>query len=272
MEPADILARAHHARQAQIALDSTRAVRRRLQGVDLRDKRDLGGAVGALVPTLLQQRAASARLAQDYFREGRALAGVGARGIPETGADAGDAEDRIRSSLWILARGRMRDERFRDESEEAFERAYEQARERATREMVGASVRHTLNGGREAIRLLSGADDRVQGWVRVTSQDARVCAFCAMLASREDYKGASFKASDVRFKMGGNPMADAKVHDSCRCSLRPVFYGQGTPEHTRAAQRLWYDLSEGDGRDAWLSFRRNYQAMMKQKATTWAAA
>lgn len=110
------------------------------------------------------------------------------------------------------------------------------------------------------------------GWVRITSRDDRVCAFCVMLASREDYKATSFSRSDARFTMGGNPLANAKVHDGCRCSLRPVFYGQGTPEHTRVAQRLWYDLSESDGRESWLSFRRKYDAMMRAKTPVWQAA
>lgn len=265
LTPLDIVARAHHRQQAKEAMAAVTSVRREFAGVDLRDRRQVTAAVDRATPTLLQQRAASIRRARTFYNESLLLARVRAsRGLPVV-EDDDTAEDRIRTSLYVTSRGRL--------AKRADEESYERAAQKNRAEVERATVRHTLDGGRSQIVGLVKADDRVKGFVRVTSQDARVCAFCAMLASREDYKATSFKASDIRFKMGGNPLANAKVHDGCRCSLRPVFYGEATPDHTLRARELWYELSEGDGREAYLSFRRKYEGLLRAGAeTVWQAA
>ncbi|SHT52999.1 Uncharacterised protein [Mycobacteroides abscessus subsp. abscessus] len=60
---------------------------------------------------------------------------------------------------------------------------------------------------------------RAIGYARFT--DNKPCYFCAMLASLGAFflSKDAFKASDKKFTGPGT----AKVHDHCRCSLRPVF-------------------------------------------------
>ena len=261
--PFDRLARAHRAQQARQALAAATVVRRRFGGVDMRDRQQVANAVDATVPTLLQRRQSSIALGRTYYRRARILSTGTDRPASAPIPTATDAEAQMRSSLWFLTReaGRAREEA-----------SYARRRKAAEEALVGAAVRHTLNGGRETVLQLVKGDDRAMGAVRVTSQDNRVCAFCVMLASREDYKGTSFVHSDARFIFGGNPLANAKVHDGCRCSIQVIFYGQGTPDHTRRAQDLWYDLSEGDGKDAYRSFRRNYNRMVRSNTPVWQAA
>lgn len=262
LTPLDIVARAHHRAQVGEALVADQSVRRQMRGIDLRQPRQVGLAVNQLAPTILQRRAASIRRSRAYYAQARSLAGFGEVG-PEDRTQ-GWAEEKLRSSLYITARGRL--------EKRADERSYAKAYDMAVDEMAGVAVRWTLDGGREDIIDHVRRDEVAVGFVRVTAQDSKVCYFCAMLASREDYKATSFDRSDARFQFGGAPLANAKVHDRCRCSLRPVFRGEATPDATLRARTLWYDLSEGDGREALLSFRRNYNALLRSGGPVWQAA
>jgi len=262
LTPLDIVARAHHRLQAREALVATQQVRRQMTGIDLRQPRQVGLAVNQLAPTLLQRRAASIRRAQTYYNDAREVAGFGR--LPLAPASQEWAEEKLRSSLYITARGRL--------EKRADERSYAKAYDMAVDEMAGVGVRWTLDGGREEIIDIVKRDEVAVGFVRVTAQDSKVCYFCAMLASREDFKATSFDKSDPRFAIGGNPLANAKVHDRCRCSLQAIFRGEATPDHTLRARTLWYDLSEGDGREALRSFRRNYTALLRSGAPVWQAA
>lgn len=93
----------------------------------------------------------------------------------------------------------------------------------------GAAIRQAMNGGRGAVNDIVRKDRRAIGYARFT--DSNPCYFCALLASKGTvYKIGSFKASDAKFKDNENApdlpegYSDvAKVHDHCRCSLRPVF-------------------------------------------------
>lgn len=92
---------------------------------------------------------------------------------------------------------------------------------------TGVGVKFALNGGRGEVQELVTAEaeanpDVAVGWARFTEDsDTGPCYFCAMLAS----KGAvyvdaeSFAESNRRFVGDGV----AKVHDNCKCSIRPVF-------------------------------------------------
>lgn len=105
----------------------------------------------------------------------------------------------------------------------------------------GAAMRQAMNGGRNATGNVVRFDRKVIGYARVT--DGNPCWYCALLASR----GAVF-ATDS-FNKGGRLRFDgvltksdrdfkapkdgpelpsgfsnvAKVHDHCRCQLRPVY-------------------------------------------------
>lgn len=84
---------------------------------------------------------------------------------------------------------------------------------------AGAAVaRHVGNGQRHQVQDTVKTDRRAIGYIRVTSGDP--CYFCAMLASRGPvYKEDSFEQSDLLFDGEGRH----KVHDSCACSMRPVY-------------------------------------------------
>lgn len=120
---------------------------------------------------------------------------------------------------------------------------------------ASAAIRHALDGGRETLAETVKADRLALGWARVTR--GRPCYFCAMLASRGPaYKAASFAASDPRFEGGeGN----ARVHDSCNCSLEPVFKTDADwPGKAREWEQLWKDSTRGES-DKINAFRRAYE-------------
>lgn len=131
-----------------------------------------------------------------------------------------------------------------------------EAKQVTTDKLAAAVVRHAQAGSRQTIHDSSEKDRVALGWVRVTR--ARPCFFCAMLASRgikyRAFKEGSFDASDARFTGDG----DAKVHDECGCSLKPV-YARNDP--LVAATEQWSDMWSlwgAGGGDAALRFRRGY--------------
>lgn len=107
---------------------------------------------------------------------------------------------------------------------------------------TGVGVKEALNGGRGEVQQLVAEDavDRLSsgeviGWARFTEDSATgPCYFCAMLASR----GAVY-LSDGSFDQSNRKIREinkwrkerrafvgdgvAKVHDHCKCSLRPVY-------------------------------------------------
>jgi hypothetical protein len=130
----------------------------------------------------------------------------------------------------------------------------EQAREVTTRKIAGSVARHAQNGGRQTLYDNILEDPVALGYIRVTKTDP--CFFCAMLASRGIVYGEdSFDFSDPRFTGSGN----AKVHDSCACSLKPVYDTQD-PMLVDVAnfEALWYQ-SDGTA----LGFRQMYEGRLK---------
>lgn len=83
------------------------------------------------------------------------------------------------------------------------------------------ATRITTDGGRAVVQRAVELDDEAIGWARVLNVNP--CSFCALLASRgAAYKKDSFKNSDPRF-LDGLIKGVAKVHDGCRCGMRPVY-------------------------------------------------
>lgn len=128
--------------------------------------------------------------------------------------------------------------------------------------LTGATVRHTLAGGRNTIQRSSEEDRVALGWVRVTKADP--CYFCAMLASRGlesgTYTKDSFAESDGRFVGPG----DAKVHDHCGCSLKPVYdLGDQALTRTQEFEAMWREWSVGSSKKAIITFRRGYEGRIK---------
>lgn len=132
-----------------------------------------------------------------------------------------------------------------------------EAKQVTTANLAQAAVRHAQAGGRQTVFDNSARDEVALGWVRVTRENP--CFFCAMLASRglqyRSFKEGSFDMSDARFTGDGN----AKVHDKCGCSLKPV-YTTNDPlvDKTEVFADLWSRWGAGGG-DATLRFRRGYE-------------
>lgn len=130
------------------------------------------------------------------------------------------------------------------------------AKQVTAKKLAAAAVRHAQAGGRQTVHDNSALDKTALGWVRVTRPEP--CAFCAMLASRgihyRSFKEGSFAASDAQFTGTG----DAKVHDQCGCSLKPV-YAKNDPilGLNKKFADQWTLWGAGGG-DALTRFRRGY--------------
>lgn len=250
----DLLTEAHRRQQLRIATVAAMRTRRdytRLVVPERPQTRRL--FVDQTIRNIMEDRSRSRAAASNYFRRMIQIEAPGTRYTPPPLRETDpNIEQRLRRSLYVTGAARPR----RHEEAGRLRRAEEVGRSG----VMGAAIRHTLNAGRD--RLMDEVrDTRVAtGYVRVTAMDRNVCWFCAMLASRTDYKERSFDKSDPRFKIGGNPFASAKVHDHCRCMLRPVF-DHDTPERTKYYEDLWYELSEGAD-DLAANFRRNWEAMV----------
>lgn len=115
---------------------------------------------------------------------------------------------------------------------------------------AGAAVRESLNGARGVTNNVMRVDRRIKGFARVT--DSNPCPFCALLAARGAVygKGAFYK-SDPKYKAHPDAVREvpdkwtniAKVHDNCRCMLRPVYR---TESGFDAAATHYKDLWESD--------------------------
>lgn len=108
------------------------------------------------------------------------------------------------------------------------EKTLEEAMTTGLHTSSGAAIRQAINGSRSVTRDVAEQDPSILGYARVTDSDP--CYYCAILASRGAvYRADSFVASDADFKGGsiadlGENWSDvAKVHDNCRCTLRPVY-------------------------------------------------
>ncbi|AER26069.1 hypothetical protein SSEA_SKINNY_17 [Mycobacterium phage Skinny] len=162
----------------------------------------------------------------------------------------------------------------------------------------GAAIRQAMNGGRNATGRVVKFDRKIVGYARVT--DGNPCWYCALLASR----GAVF-AKDS-FTKGGRTRFDgtltkadhefeapkdgpelpegysnaAKVHNHCRCQLRPVYANETSYARTRfeakrdeeaqfyfdqweAVSREWYWLSN---REKLRKFRDQYRPFQRKPA------
>lgn len=130
----------------------------------------------------------------------------------------------------------------------------------------GAAVRQAMNGGRGVTNEVMRVDRRVVGFARVT--DNNPCAFCALLASRGAVygKGAFARSDSAREADRANPKSTwaknpeaardvpdgwtnvAKVHNNCRCHLRPVFANESRWDAAaRHFLQLWEDRWKNSG-------------------------
>ncbi|KPG13736.1 VG15 protein [Mycobacteroides immunogenum] len=135
---------------------------------------------------------------------------------------------------------------------------------KAQKASSGAAQTRALDGGREMVQaqvLRLGPERKSRrkavGYARFT--DSNPCYFCAMLASRGAFylSKDSFKASNKRFEGDGT----AKVHDHCKCSLRPVFsLADGLDDRAKYFYNMWVDAqnTRKSGETAIQAYRRFY--------------
>ena len=209
-------------------------------------------------PALRQGRRDSRGLAGKYYQQLRVVesGAVDQDFLEDEGRDLSVAE-RYRRSLDFFV-----DNKYTKSLDSGVPAA--KARQSFANDVAGTLVRHTLDAGRDQIIENVRRDRVATGFVRITAGDIKVCYFCAMLASRIDYKEGSFDRSDARFVAGGDAMANAKVHDLCRCSVR-ALWDDDIPDSTVRFQDLWYDLS-GNGSDPLRSFRSGWEKLIRSGA------
>lgn len=217
-----------------------------------------------LWPTIDRSRQASQVLASRYYTQLSVVESQRSsyRSTPAPRQD--DLFDRVRASVEYHVGHRYKK---RLDTGTTPERAAEQLRI----DLVGTAVRNTLNAGRDQIRHDVLEDRTATGWVRITAMDNKVCWFCAMLATRTDYKEASFDKSDPRFEIGGNPMANAKVHDHCRCMLRPVFDYE-RPERNQWLEDEWSKVVSEDPDDIKKAWREHWENLIATGQVPWLGA
>lgn len=231
------------------------------------------------VPIILRYREQSVRTAGGYYGALRALELPGATPIRMVTPDL-VPEDVIRSSLWVQGPGallRKRDEILERVEKEiqsggtsfaspGLEAELRNAARQQSDMVANSALRHTMNGGRNAVDQTRLQDKLAVGYYRETDGDP--CYFCAMLASRGIvFKEDSFDQSDPRFEGPG----DCKVHDSCACHNRPAFTrADPFPGNTKMFAEMWKDLPTTyngrptGGANAIRAFRHLYDSSRKE--------
>lgn len=94
---------------------------------------------------------------------------------------------------------------------------------------TGAAVRQSLKGARNVTANVVKFDKKVLGYARYT--DGNPCHFCALLASRGAVygrdsfadSGAKFRPNDRAVEVPSDYIKVSRVHNNCRCTLRPVY-------------------------------------------------
>lgn len=256
--PGDRLTAQQRAAQARIAAATAAMVARNFRSVSPSDLAGQRNFVEATIPLVLKANRQSAVSARDYGQAMSVLEGGGLADQIRL-ADPPDA-DAIRTSLRVTGPIAMRQKVTRIQTPldgPLGRRLVAAARQEATAGVAGAAVRQALAGGRDTIEEYAAEPakgQRIRGYVRITREDDKVCYFCAMLASRANYLEDSFDMSDQLFEGEGT----AKVHDSCRCILRPM-YGSVLPDSVLRYRKAWKDMSGGD-KTAVNNFRSNWGA------------
>lgn len=250
--PGDRLTEAHRAAQVRNAAGLAGDLARRFRGVELGNVQSERNFLDLATPLVLERNARSTSLALDYLRN---LQGLEARGaVTHVDPAPTPSVEQVRTSLAVTGpiAWSQRMKRAKPADTTAGERDRAAARQVAGAGLVGSAIRHAQNGARDTVRLYVARDERAKAYVRITAMDMAVCYFCAALAGRVDWKDDSFDESDAGFEGLGT----AKVHDNCRCHLRPIYSG-ALPDSVEAYRRAWKAMSGGED-GAMLNFRRNW--------------
>lgn len=134
---------------------------------------------------------------------------------------------------------------------------------------TGAAIRQALKGARNVTNNVIQFDPKAIGYARFT--DGQPCHFCALLASRGAVYGkSSFAVSDPSFtapKEAPDVPSDfvtvSKVHNNCRCTLRPVYTKASSFDaEAKFYRKQWNDMAAEGGdlekrwRDEFVQYER----------------
>lgn len=228
------------------------------RNVNVQDPRSVERWLELMIPRLIRRSDDGAVTAAAFFDAiSRIETGISASATPSLGQiDAG-----VRKSLLTVGpydyMNKMSDIQRLDISPQQRQAMVVDAKRITAKKVAASVVRHAQAGSRQTVVDNAESDETALGWVRVTR--AEPCFFCAMLASRglsyRSFKEGSFDLSDPRFTGDG----DAKVHDNCGCSLKPV-YSTNDPMVDKTAEfaDMWSMWGAGGG-DAANRFRRGYK-------------
>lgn len=142
---------------------------------------------------------------------------------------------------------------------------------------TGAAIRQGLKGARNVTANVVKFDRKALGYARFT--DANPCHFCALLASRGAvYSKESFAESDAGFtanKRAAEVPADyvriSKVHNNCRCTLRPVYsrsqeFDADAKFYRQQWKNVWDNNSHKPPEEIVQIWRENYEPYQRQPA------
>ncbi len=220
--------------------------------------------LAAAVPVILRERNASSVRGVLYGNTIRTIE-VGLEDgfrfeTPENTLPAANVERMIRTSLMVTGPVNLQKRIEKISGQDvspAEERALlSEAFDKSGAAAAASAVRHVQNGGREALIDGTQRDKRALGWVRLTR--AEPCYFCALLASRGAvYKDDSFEDSNSFFDGPG----EVKVHDSCQCSLKPVYRRDDEMlDRSKGFLDIYTSAAKGkSGREAIKAFRKAYE-------------
>lgn len=117
----------------------------------------------------------------------------------------------------------------------------------ATLSRLSASLdRMVRQADRETVAGNATRDRTSNGWRRVARPGA--CAFCLMLATRDDYSSqsaATAVGSGQRGRIRGTRTQGSRYHDNCRCFAAPIYRGWEPDADVLRAEEL-YSRSGGD--------------------------
>lgn len=226
---AEILTEAHRLAQVRLASANALQIRNLWRLLNLED---LDGTfdqwLTAMVPTVANGRAASARLAGNYYAAHRALA-LGVDAAPQAPILAAPlSADALAGTLLVTGPAAIKNALARGVQ-------LDQAAQTAQGNSARAALYYVQAGGRETIVESTKADPKALGFARATSGDS--CAFCTMLASR----GPVYRSEDT---------AGFEAHPGCACEPEPTYSRNAPwPPGARQAQQVWRDATSGLARD-----------------------
>lgn len=253
--PGDHLTELQRNAQGRIAAQVALQIARNFRSVSTTDIAGQRNFIEASIPLVIQANRLSAASARDYATQMSVLEGGGRDRVDLAPPPS---IEQVRTSLRVTGPLALSQRTGRIQSpldQPAGRRLVAVAKSQSTAGVAGAAVRQAMSGGRDTIEGYADQPkgQRVRGYVRITRNDDKVCYFCAMLASRANWLSDSFEEANAQFIGPGT----AKVHDSCRCILRPV-YGSVLPEQTWMYRRAWAEFSGGD-KGAIQNFRSGWE-------------